>query len=166
MLVSYDILPNDAVVFIFQADRTLLTEESRAIEEQLHTFIAGWTSHNLPVNGSGKIWYNRFIVIFADESADKLGGCSKDKVNQFIRDTGEKFHINFFDRLQVAYLDDADIVSSIPLSQLTEGYDSGKLSPDTVVFNNLVSTKITWETGWKQALSASPFSRFVIQKVD
>jgi hypothetical protein len=166
MLVSYEILPDDAVVFIFQADRALNTDECAEIEMQLHAFISGWTSHNLPVNGFGKIYYNRFIVIFADESDDKLGGCSKDKVNQFIRNTGDQFHINFFDRLQVAYLDDASCVSTLPLSQLTDGYDRGKLTPDTIVFNNLVATKINWETGWKQALSGSPFSRFVIQKAD
>lgn len=165
MLVSYEILPDDALAFIFQADRDLSDAETEAIEEKLHTFIAGWTSHQLPVNGFGKIYHHRFIVIFADESDDKIGGCSKDKVSHFIHQMGEQYHINFFDRLQVAYLD-GDAVKTVALAQLGEALETGQIALHTPLFNNLVPTKVNWETSWKQPLLASPFSRYVIQKAD
>ena len=165
MLVSYDKLPDNALAFIYQSDRALTDAEAVAIEEKLQTFIAGWTSHQLPVNGFGKVYHNRFIVLFGDESNDPIGGCSKDKVNQFIRITGEQYQADLFNRLQVAYLE-GDTVLTIPLAQLDEHFSTGKLKPHTIVFNNLVPTKIDWQTGWKQPLAASPFSRYVIQKTD
>lgn len=166
MLVAYDILPDDALVFIFQANRTLSDDESREITDKLQAFISNWTSHQLPVPGYGQVYHNRFLVLFADESADRIGGCSKDKVSQFVRDLGTSYQVDLFDRLLVAFVSADAGVDTVHFSALSESLENGKLHLQTPVFNNLVSTKKQWEQAWQQPLADSPFSRFVAQKAD
>ncbi len=166
MLISYDRLPDDALVFIYQADTNVPFDTCEAINHKINTFIEGWTSHQIPVNGFGKVYYNRFLIFFADETGHSVSGCSKDKVTQFIREIGEQYHIDFFNRMHVAYKDDTDQVLIVSLKELSSHLDAGKIKPETIVFNNLVATKMDWEKFWKQPLSSSPFSRYIIQKAD
>ena len=166
MLVSYDILPGDALAFIYQADRAMTPDESREITGKLQAFVSQWTSHQLPVPGYGEVVHDRFVVLFADESADKIGGCSKDKVSQFIRDLGAAYGIDFFNRLLVAYVSADAGIDTVHLSDLGASLEKGRLQAGTPVFNNLVSTKKQWEQAWQQPLADSPFSRFAAQKAD
>ena len=53
------------------------------------------------------------------------------------------------------------MVGSFPLSQLNEMLESGKISDDTILFNNSVSNKKDFETKWEVALKNSPFVRFI-----
>jgi hypothetical protein len=166
MLTTYDILPDDTLVFIYQSDKNIPEEVTGSINQKIEAFIKDWTSHQIPVNGFGKVYHNRFIVLFGDEGDHGIGGCSKDKVTQFIREIENQFHLNLFDRMQVAYLDASSGVSTFPLDELSKKYDSGQLTTDTILFNNLVSNKKEWEAVWKQPLVFSPFSRYLIQKTN
>jgi len=39
---------------------------------------------------------------------------------------------------------------------------NGKINEDTIVFNNLVETKIDFETKWEISLKDSPYFKFVM----
>jgi hypothetical protein len=39
--------------------------------------------------------------------------------------------------------------------------ENGKINDDTIVFNNLVSTKAEFETNWETPLKDSPFAKFM-----
>jgi hypothetical protein len=56
-------------------------------------------------------------------------------------------------------------VELIPASLIESGFSSGKLTPDTVVFNNLISTIGELNTNWKIPLKNSWAMNFMGNKV-
>ena len=65
-------------VWIYQGSRSFLPTEVTAINKTLNEFVTGWKSHGAAVKGSAHLFFERFIVLMADESDIMIGGCSTD----------------------------------------------------------------------------------------
>lgn len=155
MLVSYNELPATSKVWIYQADRALSVEEVGLLNEQLEAFVADWKAHQHPVKGFGSMYYKRFLVLIADESFNDVSGCSIDSTVRLIKELEQAYNVNFFDRLKIAYKLTEQSVGAVSKKQLLEMLDKGTLSPETIVFNNLVQTKADFERNWEIPLKES-----------
>jgi len=162
MLTPYHLLPDDAKVWIYQADRSFTPEEVAEISDIVENFVDQWKSHQQNVTGYGALYYRRFLVLMADEHQCAIGGCSIDSSVKLVRELQEAYHVNFFDRLKVCYKITSELVGSFPFLQLNECFERGKINEDTTIFNNLVATKKDFENNWEQPLKLSPFARYVV----
>jgi hypothetical protein len=156
--------PN-ARVWIYQADRNFTPQEAVEVNNLITGFVAQWTAHKEQVTGAGAILYNRFVVLMADESMVGVSGCSIDSSVHFIKTVGQKYGINFFDRLQLAYLKGEDVHTATAL-QLKQLEADGVITPETVVFNNMVATKAEFDTKWQIPYAGSPHQRLAANAVE
>lgn len=146
-----EILPEDfdpgSRVWIYQSNRLFLLNEVFAIEEMLKQFTSSWLSHGAPVKAFATLLYGQFIVLMADETITGVGGCSTDSSVRMIREIEQRFNVQLFDRLSLAFLVN-NKVQLLPLSQLTYALSNGFIKPDTLYFNNTVLTKEEMIRNW------------------
>ena len=135
-------------VWIYQADRELNNVETEQLQQQLNAFTQSWTAHNNTLKAGAEIRYNRFILIFVDESQAGASGCSIDKSVNFMKQVEQHYNINLFDRFNLAYRDGEEIRSA-PRAQFEELIKQGRVTQDTIVFNNLVQNVADLNTKWE-----------------
>ncbi len=160
MQLSISKMPLDARVWIFQSNRGLTDSEVIAIEKAGHNFIVGWTSHGASLKASFDVLYNRFIVIAVDEKQASVGGCSIDSANNFVKELEKQFNLNLFDRMQVAYRKENEILIC-HLSDFEKLAAQNIVNESTIVFNNLISTKKEFDNNWEVNLKQSWQSRLL-----
>jgi hypothetical protein len=138
---------SDSRVWIYQANRVFTLSEALDIEEMLKEFTAQWKSHGVAVKGEAHLFFGQFIILVADETATGVSGCSTDSSVRLIKNIEQRFSVNMFDRMSLAFIV-KDKIQLLPLSQLQYAFDNGFISGDTPYFNNLVQTKDELETKW------------------
>jgi hypothetical protein len=145
------ILPNDfsdsSRVWIYQSSKLFTIQEAFAIEDMLNDFVANWKSHGAEVKGYGNLFFGRFIVLMADESATGVSGCSTDSSVHLIKQIEQLFKVDLFNRQDLAFYI-KEKVEIIPLAQLQYALDNEFINPNTLYFNNLVTDKKTLLTNW------------------
>jgi hypothetical protein len=139
--------PADSRVWVYQANRVFSLQESLDVEEMLNDFASQWKSHGIPVKGAGYLFFGQFIILMADETATGVSGCSTDSSVRLIKDIEQKFNVNMFDRMTLAFVV-KDKLQLLPLAQLQYAVDNGFINGNTLYFNNLVQTKEELENGW------------------
>lgn len=141
-------------VWIFQSTRPFTQAQEREIDEQLYQFTAQWQVHGKPAKGWGKLLFNRFVVIMADETVEPISGCSTDSMMRIIKSLERQYDCNLFDRLSITFLVKGQ-PEVLPMNQVQYALDKGYLQPDTLLFNNLVASKKEMEQQWLQPLAQS-----------
>jgi hypothetical protein len=162
MLTPYHIMPETSKVWVYQANRSFTQDEVWEISDILENFVDRWKSHQRDVKGYGSLYYRRFLVFMADEDATDVSGCSIDSSVKLVKELEQAYDLHFFDRMKICYKITSELIGSFPFNKLNEMIESGKLKDDTIVFNNLVSTKKEFETNWEVPFSHSPFAKLAI----
>src|SRR5690606_29339606 len=153
--------PDDARVWIYQADRPFAAEDINLINTEIEAFCAQWTSHNSALRAIGGVMHDIFVVLVADESAARASGCSIDKSVAFIKALEQRYSRRLLDRQQIAWLDENEALQIMPLSGLKQAVAEGRISPDTIVFDNLVSNRKDFLHGWTVRLGDSWMKKFM-----
>ena len=151
-------LPEDSKVWIYQASNPISDKIADLIKEEIYNFTMNWTSHGHTLDCYGHLFHYQFLVMVAD--ANSLpSGCSIDSSVHFIKGLGEKYGIDFFDRMRFAYLDGEDIktVSNVEFKGLVS---NGNINHETFMFNNLVDNKNTFLEKWIIPLNESWHQKF------
>jgi hypothetical protein len=141
-------------VWIYQANRTLSPQEVEQIQQRLNDFTSQWLAHGHELLALGEIRYNQFIILSVDERQAGATGCSIDKSVKLMLDLEKEFKISLFDRFQLAYRDGEEI-KTVSRETFQNLIDTGIIDADTVVFNNLVSTREALKTNWEILLKKS-----------
>jgi hypothetical protein len=161
------LLPEDFAgnsrVWIYQSPRLFMLSEALALEEMLEAFVRDWKSHGVPVKGYGNLFYGQFIVLMADETATGVSGCSTDGSVRLIKEIEQRFGVNLFDRLMLAFRI-KDQVQMVPLSQLPYALENGFINEESLYFNNTAQTKEELEGKWLIPLKDSWLAgRFLVK---
>ena len=141
-------------VWIYQSSRLFSISEALQIEEMLNEFVSSWHSHGVAVKGYANLFYGQFIILMADETASGVSGCSTDSSVRLMKSIEQKFRIQLFDRLLLAFLIGGK-VQLLPISQLDFAAENQFISRDTIYFNNTVQTKKELEEKWLLPLKES-----------
>ena len=141
-------------VWIYQSSRLFSISEALQIEEMLNEFVSSWHSHGVAVKGYANLFYGQFIILMADETASGVSGCSTDTSVRLMKSIEQKFNVQLFDRLLLAFLIE-EKVQLLPISQLDFAEQNQFISRDTIYFNNTVQTKKELEEKWLQPLKES-----------
>jgi hypothetical protein len=127
-------------VWIYQSSRLFFISEALEMEDMLNDFATNWKSHGAPVKGFANLFFGRFIVLMADETATGVSGCSTDSSVHLIKSIEEKYKVQMFDRQNLAFIV-KDKIQVIPLSQLEYAVENNFINGDTLYFNNTVLSK-------------------------
>jgi hypothetical protein len=161
-MTEYNELAPGSRVWIFQADRELSADENAAMSNELLQFIENWLSHGSLLKAQYKLLHNRFIVFFADEQGDNMCGRAIDASVRFVKELEKEYSISLIDRSRVAYIKDGK-VEACTLDELGQRIEDGEITPETEVFNNLVSTKEEFDKSWTVPLSKSWHRSYIMQ---
>jgi len=152
--MQYLELVDHSRVWIYQSSRELNEEEVEEILKYGNEFIQNWAAHGEELNAAFEVFYNRFIILFADESQVKASGCSIDSSVHFIKKLQEAYGIDLFDRLNIAFRT-ANRIDVMRMNDFQLALNKGLLDENTIVFNNLVENKRDFESSWEVPLKES-----------
>ncbi len=152
-LIPLDFADNSRV-WIYQSSRPFIEKEALEINEQLFQFYAQWQAHGAPVKGWAKLLFNRFVVFLADETSVQVSGCSTDSSVRVVKSIERQYDVQLFDRLSITFLV-KNKPEVLPLNQVQYALEKGFIDENTLLFNNLVSTKKEMVENWLQPLNKS-----------
>lgn len=127
-------------VWIYQSSRLFFISEALEMEDMLNDFVANWKSHGTPVKGFANLFFGRFIVLMADETATGVSGCSTDSSVHLIKAIEEKYNVQMFDRQSLAFVV-KDKIEILPMNQLQYAVENNFIDENTLYFNNTVLSK-------------------------
>ena len=159
-MTTYDSLPNSTRVWIYQAQQPFSETALQEIDQHLSNFATSWVSHNNALRAYAKVYHHQFIVLMVDESQAGASGCSIDKSVHFIQQLEQHYKVNLFDRMTFTYKE-GDTIKSAHRMDFTKLYKEGKITDDTLVFDNLVNTKAAFDSQWVKPLKDSWHKRMV-----
>jgi hypothetical protein len=140
---------NHARVWIYQSSRELSEAEVKLAQNAGNNFVKEWNAHGATLQSGFLVLYDRFVVLVADETAVKASGCSIDSSVRLIRALEQELNIELLDRINLAYRDDSGNIQTLHMNDFREAISAGKITPETIVFNNLIETAGKMKTEWE-----------------
>ncbi len=131
---TFESFSPESKVWIYQASREFTVEEHTILMGKLSHFCRDWTAHNKELKADFDLVYDRFITLVVDESHNTATGCSIDKSVQLLKEIGTLFEMDFFDKMQIAYMLDYEFKIS-PYAQLKKLYKDGIIDESTLFFD-------------------------------
>lgn len=141
-------------IWIYQSSREFTPAEVQQLNTLATEFVTTWSAHGAALKAAAEILHNRFLVIGVDEEQAAASGCSIDKSVALVKKIEADFNTNLLDRMQIAYRSGNEI-KTFKLPQASSLLEKAELTENTVIFNNLVSTKKDWDQKWEVALKDS-----------
>jgi hypothetical protein len=159
-MIKTPTLPATARVWIYQANQPFREADIPQIKKYVDEFAQSWVSHNRQLTAHGDVLHNRFVVLMVDENTADASGCSIDKSVHFMQQLGQAYGVDLFDRMTFSWMENEE-VKSAKSDEFAQLYASGKITDDTLVFDNLVKTKGELDEKWLKPLNESWHKRFV-----
>ncbi|MBQ0733000.1 ABC transporter ATPase [Aquimarina celericrescens] len=160
MLVDFNDLPETSRVWIYQANRSFSLEELEEIKQKLKGFITQWTAHGADLKAGYEIKYKRFITIGLDQGLNAASGCSIDASVHFIQELEQAYNVDLMDKMNVSFKQ-GEFVAYKTLADFKKMAKNRSVSPNTIVFNNLVTNIAEYRTNWEVPAKDSWHNRFL-----
>jgi hypothetical protein len=160
-LVSFDLLPPDARLWIFAADRRLADDERDRLLSSVDAFLAQWKAHGHPLTVAREFRYDRFLLVGVDEASAGASGCSIDAMVRTLGELERALSVQLLDHGPVLFRR-GDAIERLPRPDFAALARKGDVSPDTVVFDNTL-TRVAelregrWETPARASWHAKAF---------
>lgn len=157
---SFQHFPASTRIWIYQSNKPFPAEIIPQLRDAVDRFAQNWVSHNRQLKAHGDILHDRFILLAVDEANADASGCSIDKSVHFLKQLEKELGVDLFDRMTFAWKE-GDEIKTAGNETFAELFRQGKISPETLVFDNLVKTKGELEEKWLKPLNQSWHKRFV-----
>ena len=148
MLIDFKELPDNSRVWIYQANRKLSDEEVEKITEKTLDFLTKWTAHGAELEAGLELKYNRFIVLGLNQENASASGCSIDASVHFIQSLEQEFEVDLLDKMNVSFYT-GEYIAYKTLVDFKKMAKDKSVSKNTIVFNNLVNTKLEYLENWE-----------------
>ena len=158
--MNYQSMPDTSRLWVYQSNRILNDIEVNEINKMVQHFVPSWDAHGALLSSDITVFHNLFIVISVDENVAQISGCAIDKSVGFIKRVEQQLNINLFDRMAVAYQKD-NAIEICSINQFQELINQGIVDAQTIVFNNIVTTKKEFESNWNIPLHKSWHKRML-----
>lgn len=160
MLTEFKKLPDNSRVWIYQSNRKLTEEEVLLIKTKTQEFLEQWTAHGADLVAGFEIKYHRFIVFGLNQENASASGCSIDASVHFIQSLEKELEVDLLDKMNVTFYN-GDFIAHKTLSDFRKMAKARSVSKNTVVFNNLVTTKAEYLENWEVPAKDSWHNRFL-----
>ena len=161
MLISFNEMPEEARLWIYQAERKLTDKEVEFVRFNTENFLNQWRAHGQDLKSSFTIEYDQFLVISVDESFSQASGCSIDASVHLIEALQSELGISFMTTSKVAFLQN-DKINLYPFNKLKEQAKDNVISPETLVFDNTVKNVAEFKSRWLKESGATWVKRFFL----
>ncbi len=141
-------LDDTSRIWIYQSDRKFRNPETLLIRNETIKFLEEWNAHGTELKAGFSIQKNHFLIIGVDESFAKASGCSIDSSVGLMRKLNGYMDIDFLNRELVSTQNTDDEIVQYTLKEIPEKVNSGEITPDTLVFNNLIQTVGELRDNW------------------
>jgi hypothetical protein len=138
--IGWDALPNNARLWIYQANRFLSDSELEKMQLELEKLMQSWNTHGKKLETGYAVFYNSTIVLAVNEDYQYASGCSIDSSVHMLKKIGIELNVDFFNRMQVLY----QLNTTCHLISLNDFIDkiiAGEINKDTLVFDTLAARK-------------------------
>lgn len=159
MLIPFQKMPDNARLWIYQAERKLSREETQLVEANTEAFLNQWRAHGQDLKSSFVVEYDQFLIISVDESFSQASGCSIDASVHLIKALESALNISFMTTSQVAFLQN-DEINLYPFNQLKTQIKEKVITPETPVFDNTVQNVAEFKSRWLKESSATWVNRY------
>jgi hypothetical protein len=153
-------MPAHARLWVYKTPRDLGQAEQKLVRERGAAFTAGWAAHGAALDACVDVLHDRFVVIAVDEQQAAASGCSIDKSVGFIKDLEHDLNLMLTDRMFVVYEMEGH-TRSVRLQELPVLIKEGSITPDTMVFDDLVSTVGELQERFRVPLRATWMERYL-----
>ena len=135
-------------VWIYQSDRKFTSTEETEILNKLAAFTNQWKAHGNELLAKAEIRYGFFIILTVDESQAGVTGCSIDSSVRLIKEIEQQYHVDLFNRFNIAYKVNEEVVVNSK-EDFETLVNIKQVTPETIVFNNMVQNLAELETKWE-----------------
>ncbi|WP_343523706.1 ABC transporter ATPase [Pedobacter sp.] len=135
-------------VWIYQSDRKFTSTEENEILNKLAAFTSQWKAHGNELLARAEIRYGFFIILTVDESQAGVTGCSIDSSVRLIKEIEQEYHVDLFNRFNMAYKVNGEVVVNSK-EDFETLVNIKQVTPETIVFNNMVQNLAELETKWE-----------------
>ncbi len=160
MITDFKNLPDDSKIWIYQSNRKLSDDEVSEISAKTESFLKQWTAHGKDLEAGFEIRYHRFIVIALNQENASASGCSIDASVYFIQSLEKEYGLDLMDKMNVTFYN-GEFIAHKSLTDFKKMAKARSVSPNTVVFNNLVVTKGDYLENWEVPAKDSWHNRFL-----
>ena len=160
MFIDYNLIPEDAKVWVYPSSRKFYANEIEPLEEKVKAFISTWKQDDDTFKASYKILYNRFFVITADNVTTPLKGADIDASVSFILGLQQEYEVELLDRMNVCFKQ-GEFVQYKDLKDFKKLLKNKALTGKSIVFDNLITTKEDFENFWEIPIEDSWYNRFL-----
>jgi hypothetical protein len=159
MYIPFENLPLESKIWVYQSNRKFTDDEFSEIEIAVKSFVENWEAHNISLESSFLLKYNRFIIFAVNQEVQAATGCSIDKSVQFIQDLEKKYSVDLLDKMNVTFKN-GEFVAHKTLIEFKKMAKDKAVTGATIVFNNLVNNIEEFNDSWEVAAEDSWHSRF------
>lgn len=135
-------------VWIYQSDRKFTSTEETEILNKLAAFTNQWKAHGNELLAKAEIRYGFFIILTVDENQAGVTGCSIDSSVRLIKEIEQEYHVDLFNRFNIAYKVNGEVVVNSK-EDFETLVNIKQVTPETIVFNNMVQNLAELETKWE-----------------
>lgn len=136
--IAFERLPADARLWIFAAERPLTAAERDRVIGETDAFIDQWMAHGVPLTAARDLRYDQFVLVGVDERAAGVSGCSIDALVRRMQQLEGVLGLELVNNGPVLYRDGESVVR-VPRDRFAELAASGRVSPETRVFDNTLT---------------------------
>jgi hypothetical protein len=148
---DFDILPDDARLWVFAASRPLGPDESRTLLDRVDGFLEGWNAHGHPLTGAREWREDRFLLIGVDEASAPPSGCSIDALHRILKEFEASRDVVLTDHADVLYRDAGGRVESASRLDFARKAKAGEVDLETPVFDTTLTRKSDLAAGFEVA---------------
>jgi len=154
MIVENNKLPDSSKVFIYPSKRKFYADEFPVLLEKIEQFLNNFKE----ITSFFEIKYQRFIIIMiSDETPMSLD--KNDELVAFIIALEQEFKVTLLDKVNVCFKQ-GEYVQVKEIPKFKKLIKSKGVSKKTIVFDNLINTKMEYENYWEMPAGDSWISHF------
>ena len=163
-VVAIKDLPNSSRTWVFGADRTLSSDESKILLQEVDSFLPQWKAHGAELTVGSQWTDGRFLTVAVDQSTAVASGCSIDGLFRALKSLQPKMKASLVNSGLLFYRDETGAVQSVEREQFTALGVNGKVGPSTRVFDPTVTTLGEWRARFELDLKDSWHAKLAKQK--
>jgi hypothetical protein len=157
--VPFDVLPDDARLWVFATDRALGEPAAAALHDAVDAFLADWAAHGVPLRAARDWRDGRFLAVAVDRRAEDASGCSIDGLFRSLRALEPELGATLLAAGRVYWRGADGGVHVGDRAALRQAAGAGAVDAATPVFDTTVTTAGDWRARFERPLGEAWHAR-------
>ena len=159
MITEFNLLSEEAKIWIYPSSRKFYSHEIDEIELKIKNFVSSWKKETTSFKCSYQFLYNRFIIIAADDETFSVTNLDMDSQVEFIIGLQNIYKVSLLDKMNVCFKQ-GEYVQYKELKDFKQLVKNKAVTAKTTIFDNLITNKHDFENFWEVPIVESWYNRF------